>query len=98
MSDGGGVTQPGSREPLHCDTVTTDPRIPCVEEYLDCVRRQTGQPLVHEEKSRIHAYIAGRDQPWLLVGQAAQARYFPWVSPVFDEIKNFVQGLLPPTP
>lgn len=75
-----------------------DPRISCVEQYLDCIRQQTGNPLAHEEKSRLHAYIAGREQPWLLLGQAAHANYFPWTSPVFDEIEGFVRSLVATTP
>jgi hypothetical protein len=85
-------------ETLCWRALARDPRFPCVEEYLDCVRRQTGQPLAHEDKSRIYAYIAGREEPWLLLGQAARARYFPWASAVFDEIKAVVQGLVAPTP
>jgi hypothetical protein len=89
---------PGMLETLLWRSLSADPLISCVVQYLDCVRRQTGKPLAHEEKSRIHAYIAGREQPWLLLGQAARAHYFPWASPVFDEIKGFVQGLVGATP
>jgi hypothetical protein len=89
---------PGMLETLLWRSLTSDPRLPCVEQFLDCIRQQTKQPLAHEEKSRIHAYIAGREQPWLLLGQAARANFFPWASPAFDEVKGFVRSLLPPTP
>jgi hypothetical protein len=55
------ASTPGMLETLCWRALASDPRFSCVEEYLDCVRRQTGQPLAHEEKSRIHAYIAGRE-------------------------------------
>jgi hypothetical protein len=92
------ASTPGMLETLLWRSLGTDPRVPRVSEYLGCVRRQTGQPLPHEEKSRIHAYIAGREQPWLLLGQAARANFFPWSSPAFDELKGFLRGLPGDTP
>jgi hypothetical protein len=85
---------PGMLETLLWRALAADPLFHCVEEYLDCVRKETGQLLSYEDKSRIYAYIAGRDQPWLLLGQAARARYFPWMSPVLDDLRTFLQGLL----
>ena len=87
------ATTPGMLETLLWRSLQGNPLLPCVEQYLTCVRRQTGQPLAHEDKSRIYSYIAGREQPWLLPGQAARAKYFPWSSSVFDEIKSFLQSL-----
>jgi len=75
-----------------------DQRLSCVEDYLDCIRKQTGQSLACEEKSRIHSYIAGTEQPWLLLGQAAKAKVFPWTSAVFDETMSFLQGLVGANP
>jgi hypothetical protein len=85
---------PGMLEALLWRALHGDPRIPCVVQYLECIRQQTGKPVDREEKSRVHAYIAGREQPGLLIGQAAKANYFPWASPAFDEIKGFVHSLL----
>lgn len=84
---------PGMLETLLWRALAADPLVPCVDQFLACIRQQAGQPHPREEKSRIYSYIAARDQPWLLLGQAARAGYFPWSSPVFAEIKRFVQGL-----
>jgi hypothetical protein len=92
------IGSPGMLETLLWRALATDPLVPCVEEYLDCIRKQTAQPLKYEDKSRVYTYIAGRDKPWLLLGQAARAGYFPWPSSAFDQIKAFVQGLIVPTP
>lgn len=89
---------PGMLETLCWRALASHPLVPCVEQYLDCVRKQTGQPLAHEEKSRVYAYLAGREQPWLLLGQAAHAGYFPWAAPAFDQVKGFLQGLIGGTP
>ncbi len=87
------ASTPGMLETLLWRTLAGDPLNHCVEEYLDCVRKATGKALAYEDKSRIYTYIAGRDQPWLLLGQAARARYFPGTSPVFDDLRAFLQGL-----
>jgi hypothetical protein len=89
---------PGMLETLCWRALRGDQRVRCVEEYLDCLRKQTGKPLNHEEKSRIYSYIAGRERPSLLLGQAAHAGFFPWASPVFDEIKAFLRGLVGASP
>lgn len=89
---------PGMLETLLWRSLAGNPVVPYVEQYLDCIRKQTGQAVKYEDKSRIHTYIAGRDQPWLLTGQACHARHFPWDSPVFDEIKAFLQVLIGGTP
>jgi uncharacterized protein DUF3226 len=92
------ASTPGMLETLLWRSLTGDMLLPCVEQFLACVRQQTGKPLAREDKSRIYSYIAGREQPWLQLGQAARAAYFPWTSPVFNEIKGFLQGLLAPSP
>jgi hypothetical protein len=89
---------PGMLETLCWRALAGDPRIPCIEEFLDCVERAVGQPVARAEKSRIHAYIAAREEPWFLLGQAARSRYFPWDSPAFAEAKQFLQDLIASTP
>jgi hypothetical protein len=88
----------GMLETLCWRALGSDPRIPCIDEYLKCVETATSQPVHGLEKSRIHAYIAAREEPWFLLGQAARAGYFPWNSPAFDEAKNFVRGLIASKP
>jgi hypothetical protein len=92
------ASTPGMLETLCWRALLADPRVPCIEEFLKCVEKQTGQPVARIEKSRIHAYIASREEPWFLLGQAARTSYFPWDSPAFNEIKGFVQGLVAATP
>jgi len=89
---------PGMLETLCWRSLAGNPLLPCVEEYIKCVTSATHQALAHEDKSRLYAYIAGKDQPWLLLGQAAHAGYFPWASPEFDQLKAFVYGLIQASP
>ncbi len=85
---------PGMLESLLWRALSGDARVSCIDEFVQCVESATGQPLARIDKSRVHAYIAARDEPWFLVGQAARSGYFPWESPVFDEIKGFVRSLI----
>jgi len=88
----------GMLKTLYWRTLAGDPRVTCTEEFLACVARETGQPIARMDKSRVYAYIAAREEPWLLLGQAARAGYFPWDSAEFAEIKQFLQGLIPSVP
>jgi hypothetical protein len=88
----------GMLETLCWRALDSDVRVPCIDEYLKCIETATGQPIHGLDKSRIHAYIAAREEPWFLLGQAAHAGYFPWDAPAFDEVKRFVQGLIPSQP
>jgi hypothetical protein len=92
------ASTPGMLETVCWRALASDVRLPCVEEFLKCIATQTGQPVARVEKSRVYAYIASREEPWFLLGQAAQAGYFPWASPAFDEVKRFLQGLISTTP
>ncbi len=87
---------PGMLETLCWQALGGDQRLPCIDEYLNCIAKQTGQPVQRPEKSRVYAYIAAREEPWLLLGTAARAGYFPWASSAFDAIKLFLQGLIAP--
>jgi hypothetical protein len=87
---------PGMLETLCWQALGGDPRVPCIDEYLNCIGKQTGQPVQRPEKSRVYAYISAREEPWLLLGTAARAGYFPWASSTFDAIKLFLQGLIAP--
>lgn len=84
---------PGMLETLCWRALNNDSRIPCVEEFLTCIEKVTGQPLAYTEKSRIQAYIAAREEPRFLLGQAARSDYFPWDSSHFAEVKQFLQLL-----
>jgi hypothetical protein len=92
------ATTPGMLETLCWRAMAGDLRVPCIHPFLACVEKAIGSPVKRPEKSRLYAYIAVRDEPWLLLGQAARAGYFPWTSPAFDEVKRFAQGLIAVTP
>jgi hypothetical protein len=84
---------PGMLETLLWRAISDHPSVPCIDDFLSCVTQKTGQPLANIDKSRVYAYIAAREQPQLLPGQAARAGFFPWDNPTFDDLKVFLRTL-----
>jgi hypothetical protein len=80
----------GMLESVCLASVADDPTIRCVEEYLECVRRETGALPANLPKARLHAFLATRSRPGLRLGEAAEAHYWPWDSQAFDQVKQFL--------
>lgn len=83
----------GMLEDLCLQAVAGDPAILCVEQYFECLRGQ-GLALPNNlSKARVHAFLASRAKPDLLVGQAADTGYWNLDSPVYEPLKQFLQAL-----
>ena len=83
----------GMLETLCLRAVSTDLAMPCVEEYFQCVQKQGLALPSNMWKARLHAFLASRARPSLLLGQAAHEGYWPWESPAFDQLKQFLHAL-----
>jgi hypothetical protein len=86
-------TKSGMLEDLCWDAVSGDPAFPCVDEFFTCLQRQGVAAPGNLAKARIQAFLASRQKSGLLLGQAAHARYFPWDSPAFLPLIQFLQAL-----
>ena len=84
---------PGMLETLCLQAISSDPVMPCVEQYFQCVQAQTGLELNNPSKAHLHTFLSSKPEPGLLLGQAAHRGYFPWDSPVFDRLKQFLRAL-----
>ena len=84
---------PGMLETLCLEAVGDDPAVPCVQQYLACLEQRGLDPPGNLHKARLHAFLASRPRPQLLLGQAAHAGYWPWSSPAFDLVKEFLRAL-----
>ena len=83
----------GELEDLLLSSVNEDPAIFCVNEYISCLETQ-GLELPNKlSKARLHAFLASREQPNLLIGQAARAGYFVWDAAPFVSVIQFLQTL-----
>ena len=67
--------------------------MPCVDEFLNCLKVTAGLPSKNPDKARAHAFLASRDRPELGVGEAARASHWQLDSPVFEPLKCFLQAL-----
>jgi len=86
---------PGMLETLCLRSVADDPAMPCVNGYFNCVEQRlpcTELPRIME-KARVQAFLASRREPVSPSRWAAHKGYWPWDSPAFDHIKQFLREL-----
>ena len=84
--------RPGMLEDLCLDAVAGDLALPCVDDYLSCLQRQGIPDPTPQAKAKLQAFLASRDSPGLLLGEAADKGYFPWSQSAFDALKQFLHG------
>jgi hypothetical protein len=84
---------PGMLEDLCLEAVASDPAAPCLDEYFTCVFQRGNRRPVEVAKARVHAWLASQLKPDLRLGEAAEAGYWPWNSPVFDQLRAFLRAL-----
>jgi hypothetical protein len=82
-------------EDLCLAAMIDDPAMTCVDDYFACLA-QVGK--IQEEndiaEARVHTFLASREEPDKRLGEAAQAGYWDWDSPVFDTVKTFLHQLV----
>lgn len=83
----------GMLETLCLKSLENDPVFPCMEEYFTCMQNHSEVMPKNLPKAKLGAFLASRQNPNLLVSNAARAGYFPWDNPVFDLVKQFIQSL-----
>lgn len=84
---------PGMLEDLCLAAVANNPAMPCVEEYFDCVQKQADSLPRNMSKAKIHTFLSSKTDPDKRLGEAAQAGYWPWNNPAFNQIKQFLRAL-----
>ena len=84
---------PGMLETICLQSVQGDPVMECIELYFECVQQRMSALPGNIPKAKVQAFLASRSTPGLRLGEAAHAKYWPWDSPVFDHVREFVQGL-----
>jgi len=81
---------PGMLEDLCLGSVQSDPALPCVEQYFQCLQ-QRGLPMPHNmPKARIQVFLASRPEAGKRPGEAAQAGYWPWNDTIFEPVERFL--------
>ena len=85
--------RPGMLEDLCLDAAQPDAATPCVDDYFQCVQQKAGRQPNNLSKARVHAWLASQVEPDKRLGEAAKSGYWPWNSPAFDPLKQFLAGL-----
>lgn len=84
---------PGMIETLCMRSVASDPAFPCIEEFFECVARQTGAPPSNMHKARAQAFLATRHDIDYHVGRAADAGVWNFEHESFGSLENFLRRL-----
>jgi len=81
----------GMLEDLCLEAKISDPAMPCVNQYFECLESQGLDPPINLSKARIHTFLASRRKPDLRLGEAAKKGYWPFEDSAFEEVKTFLQ-------
>ena len=84
---------PGMLETICLWSVENNPAMKCIEQYFKCIKQRMSSLPKNMPKAQVQTFLASRPRPGLLLGQAARAGYWPWDSPVFNRVKQFLQAL-----
>lgn len=82
----------GMVEDLCLNSVSNQSEFPCVDDYFRCIAQKCERK-DFSSKARIRVWMASHVDYELYVGVAAQKGYWPWDSPVFDSMKEFLRQL-----
>lgn len=83
----------GELEHLCLRAVEKEPATQCVELFFRCLQEQGGDMPRKPAKAKVQAFLASRVEPGKLLGQAAEAGYWPWGSKAFEQVKTFLLQL-----
>ena len=87
----------GMLEDVCLDAVQDDPAMPCVREYIECVKRSVPNWRVqYRKKASVQAFLASRPEPGLKLGEGAKLGYWNWSHEAYRPIKQFIQDLTGP--
>jgi hypothetical protein len=80
----------GMVKDLCLQAVSGSPEFPCVDDYFNCIAQKSDRK-AFSSKAKVRVWMASHVDHELYVGKAAEKGYWPWESPVFDLIKEFLR-------
>lgn len=83
----------GKLETVCLESVAADHAMPCVDQYFACLRAVGFAVPANVEKAMVQAFLASRPASGLLLGQAAQAGYWPFGHAAFNRLRQLVLAL-----
>jgi hypothetical protein len=85
--------RPGMIETLCLDSVRDQAVFACVEEFFECANRHGIGASAKVAKCYAQAFLALQERLEPYPGRAAYHGYWPWDSPAFDELNEFLGQL-----
>jgi len=85
--------KPGMLEDVCLAAVETDSAMECVNAFFDCIKEKTKRLPCNMAKARVHAWLSSQPEPDRRLAEAAEADYWPWDKPAFDQLKEFLSAL-----
>ncbi len=82
----------GMIEDLCLNAVSDRPEFGCVDDYFRCIAQKCNRNNF-SSKAKVRVWMASHVDYDLRVGGAAEGGYWPWGSPVFDSMKQFLRQL-----
>lgn len=80
----------GRLEHLCLGTLKDDAIMSCVVKFIDCLESQ-GKKLKYPHKTKVHAYLAGKDDfVGLKIGEAAKAGAWDWAHSLMEPYKQII--------
>jgi hypothetical protein len=89
-----GRNRQGSLEDLCLESVETDPAMPCVEEYFECLKKQNISLTSNISKAKVQVFLASRERVTLRLGEAAEAGIWPLNNKVFEDVRSFLKKII----
>jgi len=87
-----GVDGRGMVEDLCLKTVCHRTEFECVETFSRCIAQNVGRKAL-TSKEKVRVWMAWQEDYDSRVGKAATKGYWPWDSPAFDGLKQFLRAL-----
>ena len=82
----------GMMEDLCLKSVADRPEFACVDEYFRCIAQHSTRK-DFTSKAKVRVWMASHVDWEYYVGKAAEEGYWPWESPAFAALKNFLRTL-----
>jgi len=87
-----GFNGQGMIEDLCLNSVSDQPEFSCVDSYFSCIAQKSPRANF-SSKAKVRVWMASHDDYDYRVGKAAEKGYWPWESPAFEPLKNFLKAL-----
>ncbi|MGA3267853.1 MAG: DUF3226 domain-containing protein [Verrucomicrobiota bacterium] len=87
-----GVNGQGMIEDVCLNSVSDQPEFSCVDDYFNCISQKSPRAKF-SSKAKVRVWMASHVDYEYHVGKAADEGYWPWESPAFGTLRNFLKAL-----